>query len=92
MRLAATLRYVAAALPAVATLGSWQLAEWAYEHFGCRTISKGLVPCFAGATDITALVGIGLFWGKLLSWVAVPLSLWLLVRAYERASIQRAEA
>ena len=92
MRFATLMRYVGAVVPAVATVGAWQWAEWASVHFGCRAVSKGLAPCFAGTVEITGFIGTGLFWGKLLSWVAVPLSLWLLVRVYERAPSPRAEA
>jgi hypothetical protein len=69
-------------------VGGWLLAEWAYTHFGCQAVSKGLAPCFAHGVEITWFVGFGLFWCRLLAWVAVPLSLWLLVRAFEQ---QRSE-
>jgi hypothetical protein len=86
------MRYGAAALPALVVLAWWQAAEWAYPHLGCQAGSKGIANCIVGTTDLTPLVGIGLFWGKLLIWVAVPLSLWLLVRVHERAKNQHAEA
>jgi hypothetical protein len=77
-----TCRYLLASLPAVVTVGGWQLARWAYNYFGCRSMPKGLEPCFAGSVEITPLVGFGLFWLQLLSWVCIPLAVWLLFAVY----------
>ncbi|MCE4539443.1 hypothetical protein LXT12_19520 [Pelomonas sp. P7] len=83
------LRYVLAGLPAIVTFGGWQLAVWAYEHFGCSGNLKALAPCFAGGVNLLPLLGIGLFWCQLLLWVAVPISLWLMLWVYSRHHVQR---
>lgn len=74
-----TLRYAAAFLPAVFTVGGWRWAVWAYEHFGCQGNLKSLEPCFAGSYNILPWLGFGLFWCQLLAWLAVPLSIGLLI-------------
>jgi len=76
------LRYPLALAPAFVTVGWWQLALWAYGHYECAGNLKGLQPCYVGAFNIQLFLGIGLFWCQLLSWLAVPLSGWLCVRAY----------
>lgn len=65
-------------MPVVVTVGGWQLALWAYEHFGCQGGIKNLEPCFAGDVNILPLLGIGLFWCQILSWLTVPISAGLL--------------
>jgi hypothetical protein len=75
-------RYMLAWIPAVVTVGGWQLAQWAFVHFSCQFHMKSLAPCFAGTLNITPLLGFGLFWLQLLAWVCVPLSVWLTIVAY----------
>ena len=79
-----TLRYALAWLPAVITVGGWQLARWAYEYFACQGSLKSLAPCIVGSVNITPLLGFGLFWLQLLAWVCVPLSVWLTIVAYAK--------
>ena len=69
------LRYTIAALPGVITVGGWQLAEWAFVHFGCQWNSKGIDPCFVGTNNIQGWLGIGLFWCHLIAYLAVPFSI-----------------
>ena len=72
-------RYVLAASPALVTFGGWQLALWAYEHFGCQGNLKYLQPCFAGSINLLPWLGIGLFWCQLLFWVLGPVSAGLIL-------------
>ncbi len=78
--------YVAALLPALVTVGWWQWAVWAYDYYGCQGGLKNLQPCFAGGVSIIGKLGIGLFWCPILSWVCVPLSLYLLLAVWGRQS------
>lgn len=73
------LRYFLAASPALVTFGGWQLALWAYEHFGCQGSLKYLKPCFVGSINLLPWLGIGLFWCQLLLWVLGPVSAGLLL-------------
>lgn len=77
-------KYVAALLPALVTVGWWQWAVWAFVHYGCIDTGKNLQPCFADGVNITGMIGLGLFWCQILSWVCVPLSLCLLFAVFIR--------
>jgi hypothetical protein len=77
-------KYLLALLPATVTLGGWQFAVWAYEHFGCTGHLKNLQPCYVGPINILPALGIGLFWCQLLAWIAVPITLWLLIEVGAR--------
>ena len=79
-------RYIAAVLPALVTVGWWQWAVWAYDDYGCKGGLKNLQPCFAGGVNIIGSLGIGLFWCQALAWVCVPLSLYLLLEVWSRHS------
>ena len=68
-----------ALLPAFLTVGGWQTAVWAYAYFGCEGNLKNLQRCFAAGINILPMLGFGLFWCQLLAWIAVPISLWLLI-------------
>lgn len=83
-RMRSVFSYVLAWMPAVFTVGGWQLAKWASAHYSCESVVKGLAPCFAGAFNITPLLGFGLFWLQLVAWVCVPLSLWLTIAVYAK--------
>lgn len=72
-------KYFLALLPAILTVGWWQMAVWAYGHFGCEGNLKSLQPCFAGGVNILPALGFGLFWCQLLAWICAPISLWLLI-------------
>jgi hypothetical protein len=71
-----SIKYIFALLPAAVTVGGWQGAVWAYDHFHCQGGLKDLKPCFAGRVDILLYLGLGLFWCQLFAWIAVPISLW----------------
>jgi hypothetical protein len=77
---------LAALLPALLTVGWWQWAVWAFVHYGCIDTGKNLQPCFADGLNITGMIGLGLFWRQILSWVCVPLSLYLLFAVLTRHS------
>jgi len=79
-----TIRYVLALIPAALTLGGWQLAVAAYDFFGCQGNLKNLAPCYAGTINLLPWLGIGLFWLPLLSYVTVPVSVWLLINVGAR--------
>ena len=69
-------RYIVSLLPLASVGGAILMAEWAFQTFDCSARGKELLPCFAHGIDITLLLGIGLFWCKLLlpvAWfVSVP--------------------
>jgi hypothetical protein len=77
-------QYLLAMLPAIVTVGGWQLAVWAYKYFGCQGSLKNLQSCFVGDADLLPFLGLGLFWCWLLMWLAVPGSFWLLIEVYGR--------
>jgi hypothetical protein len=72
-------RYLLAAVPALLTVGGWQLAEWASDYCACGGDIKHPQPCFAAGIDIVPALGLGLFWCKILTSICVPLSAGLLV-------------
>jgi len=72
-------KYFLASLPAIIAAGGWQGAVWAYSYFGREGNLKNLQPCFAAGLNILPLLGFGLFWCQLLTWIAVPISLWLFI-------------
>jgi hypothetical protein len=63
-------RYVFSLLPLAFIGGAVFLAEWVFERFNCIVRGKNLLPCIAHGMDIAPLLGIGLFWCKLLLPVA----------------------
>ena len=63
-------RYIISLLPLAFIGGAIFLVEWAVKTFNCSARGKDLLPCFAHGMDITPLLGIGLFWCKLLLPVA----------------------
>ena len=67
-------QYLAAALPAIVTVGGWQAAAWAFDYLGCRGDIKHLEPCFAGGVNLMPAIGFGLFWCQLVMWICVPIS------------------
>lgn len=79
-------KYIAVLLPGGVTVGWWQWAEWARDHYGCLDLANKLHPCFANGVDILGWVVLGLFVCQLLSWVCVPLSLYLLIEVWARHS------
>ena len=79
------LRYVAALLPTVVTLGGWKLAAWAYPYAQCTQNGKGFYGCTIGSVDVTALLGFGMFWCQLLAWLAIPVSAWLLFSTWAKS-------
>ena len=72
-------RYLLALIPAVYTGLGWQFASLTYKSFGCLGGMKNLHDCFVGEIDITALMGYGFFLMIPFTFVAGPLSLWLLL-------------
>lgn len=72
-------RYLLAALPAAYTGLGWQVAALSYEWMGCQGNMKGLYACTLGGADVTPLVGYGFFLTIPFFFVALPLSLWLLL-------------
>jgi hypothetical protein len=72
-------RYLLAALPAAYTGLGWQVAALSYEWVGCQGNMKGLYACTLGGADVTPLVGYGFFLTIPFFFVALPLSLWLLL-------------
>jgi hypothetical protein len=63
-------RYIVSLLPLVLIGGFTLIAEWAFDAFGCEIRGKELPPCFVHGNNIAPLLGIGLFWCKLLLPVA----------------------
>ena len=79
-------RYIVSTLPLAVIGGGVLLAEWAVDRFGCVALGKELLPCLVGASDISPLLGIGLFWFKLLLPVAWMISVpWLIFVAISHA-------
>ncbi|WP_417775912.1 hypothetical protein [Stutzerimonas xanthomarina] len=72
-------RYVLAALPAAYTLTGWQLGRLAMTRFNCLGGVKNLHDYSMSGTDITVLVGHGLFLMIPGIFVAAPLSTFLLL-------------
>jgi hypothetical protein len=72
-------KYFFALLPAILTVGGWQLAVWAYGYYGCEGNIKTLQPCLAGRMNLLPALGLGLFWCQILAWVCAPISLGLLL-------------
>lgn len=72
-------RYLVALLPAAATVGGWQVAQWAFEYFGCQGDIKHMRPCLVGPVDLLPLMGLGLFWLPIASLLTVPISIWMLI-------------
>jgi hypothetical protein len=72
-------KYFFALLPAILTVGGWQMAVLAYGYFGCEGNIKNLQPCLAGGVNIVPALGLGLFWCQMLAWVCAPISLGLLL-------------
>jgi hypothetical protein len=89
MKISWATKYSLATLPFAATFGWWQLATWAYSHFHCQGGLKDLQPCFAGATDITWYLGIGLFFCQLLWVPAAILSAVLALGVFEMHNRER---
>jgi len=77
-------QYLVALLPAVITVGGWQLAIWIYDYFGCQGHLKNLQPCFVGSVNILPFLGFGLFWCQLLMFIALPLSFWLVIKVFAK--------
>lgn len=59
-------RYALSLLPLGLTWAIILLAEWAYAAFDCAARGKEFLRCYAYGFEITPLLGIGLFWCKLL--------------------------
>lgn len=72
-------KYVLALLPAVTTVGLWQLSWLAFNIFECRGNLKSMEHCFAGSIDLLPFLGFGLFWMQLASFVSVPMSVLMLI-------------
>ncbi|WP_417071164.1 hypothetical protein [Niveibacterium terrae] len=77
-------RYMLSALPVALAVGGWRLSAWAYAYFNCTGTLKNLNPCHAGNIDLLPLLGFGLFWCQILTWVAAPASIWLLIETTAR--------
>lgn len=73
-------KYVLALLPAIATLGGWQLDVHLFDSFGCQGDIKHLQPCLAGTLDLRPWFGLGLFWLPLASLLSIPLSAGLVTK------------
>lgn len=73
-------KYLLASLPAVVTLGGWQLALHLFDSLGCQGDIKHLQPCLAGALDLRPWFGLGLFWFPLASLLTFPLSVGLVTK------------
>lgn len=72
-------KYFFALLPAIFTVGGWQLAVLAYEYYGCEGNIKALQPCLVGGINLLPALGFGLFWCQILAWVFGPISLGLVL-------------
>lgn len=78
-RMAWRTRYLLSALPAAYTGAGWKLGVIAYDFFGCQGGMKNIHECLAGGIDFTPLVGYGIFLMIPCTFIATPLSLWLLL-------------
>lgn len=79
LTLAWPLRYLLSALPAAYTWIGSQIGMLAATRFDCLGGMKNLHGCSAGGTDMTALIGHGLFLMIPGVFVAAPLSMFLLL-------------
>lgn len=72
-------RYLLSVLPVAYTGLGWRLGILAYDFFGCQGGTKNVHACLMGGMDFTPLVGHGGFLMIPFVFIAVPLSLWLLL-------------
>lgn len=77
-------RYLLSALPGMLTLAAWQVTLWAYPYLHCKGNMKSLHACTLSESDITGMVGIGLFLCPLLSFVTVPASLGMMFSVWAK--------
>jgi hypothetical protein len=80
-------RYLISLLPLVSIGSTLYLSEWAFKEFGCRTYGKEFLHCQAYGVDINLLLGIGMYWCKILLpvvwFISVPWFLYVVFSQIE---------
>jgi hypothetical protein len=74
-----TVRYAMSILPVAYTFLGWHLAAQGHDFFGCHGNPKDIHDCIRWGIDFTAIVGHGWFLMVSCGFIALPLSLWLLL-------------
>ncbi|MBI4987633.1 MAG: hypothetical protein HZC23_02335 [Rhodocyclales bacterium] len=77
-------RYFLSILPVAYTWLGWQFGSAGLDFFTCRGNFKGIHDCFLWGADFTPLVDHGLFLMIPCVFVALPMSLWLLLNTAAR--------
>lgn len=73
------MRYVLSILPAAYSGIGWLLAKIGYGYFACEGGLKNIHACMALGHDVTFLIGYGFFLMLVFTFIAGPLSLWMLL-------------
>lgn len=72
-------RYFLSTLPALYTGLGWQIASVGYNAVNCQGGVKNIHGCVLGGFDVTLVVGYGFFLMIPFCFLALPLSLWLVL-------------